>query len=168
MKVKSLLLFFVSLIAAVSMQAQSLSNKVVASGGNFSSATWGSLSSTLGEPVITTATATGLSLTQGFQQPGNAPVGITANKLSVVSSTLYPNPASKAAWLELTLPEAASVTYHVYDMNGRDLLTGTMACDAMHTSVQKLNLESFSNGMYMVSLYTGAGLLQNFKVQILN
>ncbi len=168
MKVKILLSLLVCLMAAAATQGQTLSNKVVASGGNFSSASWGSLSSTLGEPVITTATATGLSLTQGFQQPGNASVGITANKMPVITSSLYPNPAGNTAWLEITLPDAGAVTYHIFDMNGKDLMSGTITCDAMHTSMQKLNLSSFSNGMYMVTLYSGAGQLQNFKLQILN
>ncbi|MDG2288028.1 MAG: hypothetical protein P8L43_04640, partial [Candidatus Marinimicrobia bacterium] len=48
--------------------SQQLSRYVVASGGNYSTASGISVSSTIGEPMVNTLTATGFILTQGFQQ----------------------------------------------------------------------------------------------------
>ncbi len=148
------------------MQSQTLSNKVVASGGNYSTASWGSLSATIGEAAVTTLSATNVKLSQGFQQPTSAPVGITFVNAKVIRANAYPNPALNEVFLEVNLPSVALVTYKVLDMNGKELVTGNFMADAQYPSIQKLDFSGISNGMYLITLSSNQENLKNIKIQI--
>ena len=65
----SYMLAFISCLSVVSSQAQSLSPRVIASAGGYSSNGAGSLSFTIGEANTKTLTSATHTLTQGFQQP---------------------------------------------------------------------------------------------------
>ncbi len=166
MKLKIFLLFFFAVSISLSLQSQTLSNKVVASGGSYSTAAWGSLSATVGEAVISTLSSANAKLSQGFQQPTSVASGITSSSSKVVIASAYPNPASNEIFLEVTLPTTAMVTYKVFDLNGKELITGNFTADALHTTIQKLNLENASNGMYLISLFSNIENIQNIKIQI--
>ena len=66
---KKLLFTIIAVVFATFSFSQQISHHVVASGGNYSTASGISVSSTVGEPMVNTLTATGFILTQGFQQP---------------------------------------------------------------------------------------------------
>ena len=70
---KKLLLTITAVAFATFSFSQQVSRYVVASGGNYSSSGSISVSSTIGEPMVNTLTATGFILTQGFQQPSITP-----------------------------------------------------------------------------------------------
>ena len=62
-------LLTITLVAFATLSfSQQLSRYVVASGGNYSTSSGISVSSTIGESMVSTLTATGFILTQGFQQ----------------------------------------------------------------------------------------------------
>jgi hypothetical protein len=146
--------------------SQTLSNTVVAASGSYSTASWGSLSATVGEASISTLTATGTILTEGFQQPEANLTGITSLKKSLVSASVYPNPAAGNFYLEVTLPSSANITYKIYDMAGKEVRNGGFAADALHTTITKIDASTLSSGMYMIALQNGESALQNFKIQI--
>jgi hypothetical protein len=66
---KKLLFTIIAVVFATFSFSQQISHHVVASGGNYSTASGISVSSTIGEPMVNTFTTTGFILTQGFQQP---------------------------------------------------------------------------------------------------
>ena len=74
---KKILLIITAVAFATFSFSQQLSRYVVASGGNYSTASGISVSSTIGEPMVTTLTAGSNILTQGFQQSFSAPVDPT-------------------------------------------------------------------------------------------
>ena len=72
------ILLTITLVAFASLSfSQQLSRYVVATGGNYSTASGISVSSTIGEPMVNTLTATGFILTQGFQQASITIYGCT-------------------------------------------------------------------------------------------
>ena len=70
---KKLLFTIIAVVFATFSFSQQVSRHVVASGGNYSTASGISVSSTIGEPMVNTLTGTGFILTQGFQQPSITP-----------------------------------------------------------------------------------------------
>ena len=168
MNLKILLFSCVLSCSVFIMQAQTLSNKVVASGGSYSTASWGSLSATVGEAAITRLSSTNVSLLQGFQQPTSGLAGITASKNSALISSVYPNPASSQVFLEINLPNTTNISYKIFDMSGKELLSGNFTAEAFQTSVKKLDMADLSNGMYLISLFAGSESIQNTKIQIIH
>lgn len=112
--------FFVSLTVLLcgiyalplSGQVNSLSPKVVSSGGNYSTAAFGSITSTIGEPAVQTFTATGTPqvkfITQGFEQP-QATSSVTISSITATPSTTVCNGYS--ATLVSTVSGTSPFTY---------------------------------------------------------
>ena len=157
MNLKFYIFLFLMFTLSITIRSQTLSNKVIASGGSYSTASWGSLSATVGEAMITTSSASGTTLMQGFQQPTSGLAGITASSTKVLLASVYPNPSSNTVYLEVNLPNTVPVHYTVYDMNGKAL---------MHATTQKLDFSSLSSGMYLISISSNQELIQSLKIQI--
>ena len=88
---KRLILTFIA-VAVVSITfAQQVSRHVVASGGNYSSNSGYTISSTIGESMVTTLTSASNVLTQGFQQSFNNPVDPTITIINPLNGDVFPN-----------------------------------------------------------------------------
>jgi hypothetical protein len=111
-----------SLLSAHISQAQSIERQVIGAAGSFQTASWGSLSSTSGEAVVSTLTAGSNVLTQGFQQPLISDVMVYDIVLNNFSVQVYPNPASDIINVVINTNNADkhySVT--VFDLPGQRL-----------------------------------------------
>lgn len=166
MNLKVTLLMVAIFCIAPFTQAQSLSNKVIASGGSYSTASWGSLSSTVGEALITTSSASGTTLMQGFQQPTSGLAGITALPLQHQYASAYPIPGHNLLNLEVNLDVNATVQFKIYDLSGKEITQGAFLADANHQTIQQIDISQMSSGMYMLILSQNEQFLQNIKIQI--
>ena len=77
-------------VCATSLQAQ----EAVSTAGNHGKTTSGSLSWTVGEPVIKTITDGTNTLTQGFQQSRLTITAISDLKIPGIELSVYPNPTN--------------------------------------------------------------------------
>jgi len=165
MNLKLPLFIFIFSFVFYSSFSQTLSNKVIANGGSFSSASWGSLSATIGEAVITTLPSANLTLLQGFQQPTSGLAGIYSH-VQPLKAIIYPNPATTALTLEITLPIASNITYKIFDVNGKQLNNDVFSVDASHPTLKTIDVNDLCNGFYLLTLNDDSGIFQNFKIQI--
>lgn len=143
--------------ASHSMYAQSLSRQVVASAGGATSNSAGSLSSTVGEIVIATATSGSFLLTQGFQQPDANPTGIGGTKQVTVNYNLYPNPAQDVITLSLQSAGEVSVGCYIYDASGKLLLQEDKAVVNATRYNHTFNIASFAAGNYFLKVVNTTG-----------
>ncbi len=91
-KMKKILYTAIIVLSTSFAQAQTKDRQVVASGGAFATTPTAIVSYTVGETAIQFLSASGASLSQGFQQASNAGTSIEGVKsLDAVVST-YPNP----------------------------------------------------------------------------
>ena len=82
------ILLTITLVAFATLSfSQQVSRYVVASGGNYSTSSGISVSSTIGESMVSTLTATGFILTQGFQQASITYSGCTDSNACNYDST---------------------------------------------------------------------------------
>lgn len=110
---------------------------LVGAAGTYTEDTGGSVSWSLGELVIETASSSTRDITQGFQQGNIYVTGVEELKDSEIS--IYPNPA--AEYVTIQSDEAVNVS--IYDMSGR--LVGTW----YFTNTQNLiNVSDYSRGTY--------------------
>jgi gliding motility-associated-like protein len=127
----------------VSCFAQTLTPTLVGSGGGYGTTPSMSLSYSVGEPVITTATGSNGIITQGFQQP------ITVGSTGALSFTLFP---SNETCLN--------------NNDGRALLTingGNAPYTVVwssDTTLNSLSIEGLKPGKYSVKVTDHAGLTQ--------
>ncbi|MCS6820068.1 MAG: T9SS type A sorting domain-containing protein, partial [Chitinophagales bacterium] len=142
---KHLLLFaMLSLLYSELAISQSISPEVVASCGRSVTAPSLQLSYTVGEPVITTLTASSTIITQGFHQSyKNTSVHLSDN-MSALALKVYPNPTSNRLF----------ILSSGYDKPVRirlSHLSGAIMYENRYTSTTsiEIDLSLFSDGMYI-------------------
>lgn len=145
---KSLLLILF-VFSVTGLFAQSVSPQVIATAGNYSENGGISLSWTLGEPVIETATGTGVILTQGFQQPDYNIVVVEHIPASNLDVNVFPNPTSGNLQIEWTGSIQTPAVISLYDMNGKELLVSKVTT-SNQTGI--LNLTEYANAQYVLKI----------------
>ena len=145
------LIFFTLFLMGSSgiLQAQSLSQFVVGNSGETISGASGTLSFTVGEPIIGTST-NGPSLGQGFWLGAIEGIILNAEDFSFESTTtVYPNPVRNQ--LTISFQEMVDDEFNVmvYDITGKKVLQENLP---IHHSVSYLNFESLSNGTYLLEI----------------
>lgn len=111
------------------------------------------LNYTLGEPVAQTITASGISLTQGFQQGGNL---ISVSRPSLNAEALpfraWPNPASFV--LNYETPTEVPFTAELFDLTGRKVLAAEKPAGFKRAEIRLNNLAA---GAYLFRLKSSDG-----------
>ena len=118
---KNPLITFWLIALTASIQAQT---NIPATGGDASGVD-GSTSFTVGQMVYTTNTGTNGSVAEGVQQPYeiSVVVGIEQAGFTDFNCAVYPNPATDLLILETETSDNRNLTYQLYDMMGKLLLS---------------------------------------------
>ncbi len=136
---------------SVQLQAQSVERFVIGSSGIDFSGSGISMSSTIGETVITTETAGTIILTQGFQQPDSVNIVSVQAIHTALNYKLYPNPTENISWLELSADNQVEVNLSLYDVAGRQVLQSkNIVLKDKHT--EQLDLNHIAAGQYMLAI----------------
>ncbi|MCK4465408.1 MAG: T9SS type A sorting domain-containing protein [Bacteroidales bacterium] len=97
--------------------------EVVTTAGSYGETTSGSLSWTVGEPVIETITDGTNTLTQGFQQSKLTVTSVYELPGLDFTILVYPNPTSDFLTVKVEKNDRLTgLKYHLYDINGKLLL----------------------------------------------
>ena len=133
---------------------------VIASAGGFSTSSNLKISHTVGETVTATGTASTVTATQGFQQPGRTGVGIEEFNHSL-SINVYPSITSKT--LTLQLESNAKVHVGVYDMLGKPAHIEALGVP-IEGGTHTLDISSLVAGQYLVSFSNNHGWLGTARI----
>jgi len=140
------------LLCAGIIMAQSITPFVIASTGGFYTSSNFSLSSTLGEVIITTATGTNNILTQGFQQPSNMGTSIQQIDEGETSITVYPNPATDYLTVEISSDKYDRFDIELFDLLGQKLFVRYEEDQYSTTNIYTINTSALAEGIYLLRL----------------
>jgi len=143
-----------------SVKAQTTKPDIITTTGDyFSNVTTGSLSWTLGEPVIETYSGGGNILTQGFQQSRYNVTAVEDVTKPSVNIGVYPNPFASA----FTISTDASNPLHARVID----LSGKVICEKnITTSQTQINLGTLSDALYLLKVYDNSGtIIKTFKLE---
>jgi hypothetical protein len=133
--------------------------EVVASGGDYFSNAYGSLSFTFGETVTETFSRNDHILTQGFQQ--SRLVVTVADSLTgtdiIVNAN--PNPARSVVKISVENAEKEKLTYKLLKTSGEQLLSGQF--DPPETDIPVYTLPP---SIYILKIYQNTQEIKSFKI----
>lgn len=173
---KSLLIILLTGLG-VNLSAQSIQNKVIASGGATYVKPTAQLEFTLGETFVQTFTKPTAIITQGFHQPSLTVARITdePNSEEVMSETIpvrdmpepanfkfnaYPNPVTNHLYIEANGDYRGKAAVIVMDANGRTVQEVTL-----DGSQSTINFSGSTPGTYLVQVIDRtAGVQETFRV----
>ncbi len=125
------------LLFPIIVYSQSIERQVISSVGNYVENINGSLSYTIGEPVMILGSNGSNALTQGFQQPN---VVLTTTNGSDCSFFFYPNPMKDIMSIKSTVTEKS---FEIFDVIGRSY--------GFFTKVNnEIDVSFLSGGMYFI------------------
>lgn len=133
----------------LSLHAQSLLPRVLATAGTSFSSSTVSLDFTLGELMTSTFTNESNLLTQGFHQPEMLFVA-TDDHDAGISFNLFPNPTARFVTIESTLETPVQI--RIYDMAGK-----AIEASSIFTRQITIDLHSFISGQYIMAITDAAG-----------
>jgi hypothetical protein len=147
--IRKFILLVILLFCLVGLsRAQVLTPELISSGGDFFTASNGSLSWSFGEPVTETYKTSSVVLTQGFQQPG---YNVTAIDDKSISSqfriNVYPNPASDYLNIEMH-QDKQTMVIEIYDLFGRKVLSENPVI--LNNSTYQVNMAGLAKGNYLL------------------
>ena len=137
------LIAFCLLSSGTVVQAQ----EVVTTAGSHGETTSGSLSWTVGEPVIETITDGTNTLTQGFQQSKLTVTAISDLKVPGIELSVYPNPTNSFLSIEVKTDKQRDLLLSLFDLNGRLILQKKMAGNK-----QTINMQNYKSGTYILKV----------------
>lgn len=144
-------LLFSGCIAGNSLNAQSLDRYVVGAAGNYSTASWGSISATVGEGVINTSITPSAILTQGFQQPTRSNVAVYQVAASNASVKVYPVPATDVVNVQIISDNpAARLSVRLYDLLGQQLVLPSQESATGIATNRTFDISSIASGQYFI------------------
>ncbi|MGZ4049313.1 MAG: T9SS type A sorting domain-containing protein [Bacteroidia bacterium] len=152
MKFRVQLLLLLFILTRISAHAQSISISVIGSYGNYNSISVGSLSSSLGEPMVSTRNASSNIITEGFEQPDDLlPLSIHNFIADDVDFKAYPNPFYNKLIIESTFFNK-DVELIITDITGREILS--IQNNAVFNNNDQLQIEtsSFKSGVYFFTI----------------
>ena len=130
----------------------------VASGGA-ASGNGGSASYSIGQVVYTTIAGTGISVSNGVQQPFEISTltGITEENIRLGMSA-YPNPTIDRLILEIEA-EYQDLSFQLYDLNGK-LLENSKIVQRVTT----IEMNGYKPSVYFVKVVSQNKLVKSFKI----
>ncbi|MBI5540743.1 MAG: T9SS type A sorting domain-containing protein [Bacteroidia bacterium] len=132
--------------------------EVVSSGGDFHKTPSGSVSYTIGEPVIETYTNSSNVLTQGFNQTKLTVTEVsTLNNLNIEVSA-YPNPTQEFVIIKTS--SFVDLNYEVFDSKGRIIIMNDI-----NESETSIKFNTVSTGIYFIKLFKYDKEIKTFKIE---
>ena len=153
--------FLLALIFSIQvLSAQiTLAPSVVSSGGGYYEGGDMSISWTIGELAVTTLEGGDLILTQGFQQPNIAAVGISQVEDMNWGISVYPNPVANEVNVRFSIERSGEYLLEIQDVTGRLFMQQEHHINP--GDELKLNMGAYISGIYFLKVSVpGQGQVQ--------
>jgi len=152
---KNYLLILLIALCATSLQAQ----EVVTTAGSYGETTSGSLSWTIGEPVIETITDGTNTLTQGFQQSKLTVTTINDLKVPGIEMFVYPNPTNSFLSIEVKADKQRDLLLSLFDLNGRLILQKKMT-----ENKQTIKMQNYKPATYILKVTEANKEIRTYQI----
>lgn len=86
----------------------------------------------------------------------------TNNVTKEIGVDVFPNPSKGEFWLDINMQGSKTATVEVYDYNGRKIIEKTLSSSEFYA--QRLDLSSFSNGVYILKVASPEGGVVTHKL----
>jgi hypothetical protein len=153
------LFWIIVLLSQFLNNAVVLSQEVIATGGDFNKNNQGSISYTIGEPVVETIKGTSGSLTQGFNQPLilvtpiNEPTGLN------YEINVFPNPAQDFIRVKINMDYLSNLQYILFDEAGHIVQQNNI-----FQNETDIFLNDLPSAHYILSIFDNQKDIKSFQI----
>lgn len=148
---KRIILILILLCHSALVKSQTLAPQVMASGGVYASGGGYSLSQTVGELSVQTATTPLSMLTQGFQQPFSTAIVAVPDLTSTSPFTVYPNPVHNNLFLSFNTETDEMYSVKITDVLGSEVYILQRSLSAIESSCV-IDVSGIAIGLYLINI----------------
>jgi hypothetical protein len=136
-----------------------MAQEVIAAGGESHSNSSGSISYTIGEPVIETLSSVNNVLTQGFQQSDIIVTTLSEAKSLNFQITAFPNPTKVFIKLKIEKEHISGMSYLICDLTGKVILQKDIA-----EQETDISFEGLAPSNYVLKILENNTELKSFQI----
>ena len=133
--------------------------ELIATSGDYSETAIGSLSWSIGEPIIENAFNSDIILTQGFNQSKLTVTAINEMIGLEMNISVYPNPTSDYLSIEANTDQQKEFQINLYDLSGKLILQKDF-----FTGKETINMQEFKPAIYILKICTNNTNIKTYKV----
>ncbi len=148
----------ISTLALLLISFHSFAQEIVTTGGDFHQFAAGSVSYTIGEPVIETYINTSYILTQGFNQTRLTITEINIQQGSDYKISVFPSPVIYSFTIKTN--DINGLSYQLFDAVGKLVKTGKLI-----NSETSVTVENLSSAIYFLHIVNKAQEIKTFKIE---
>jgi len=154
-KIRVVVLF----LLAFGLQTIQAQDAVTAAGGD-ASGFGGTVAYSVGQIVYNTNTVANISVAQGVQQPYEISIfpGKEDNSI-ILELTVFPNPTNNFLILNAGNSELSTLSYQLYDNNGKILKSRKMI-----SSTETIGMENLPSSIYFLKVVNNKKEVKTFKI----
>jgi hypothetical protein len=153
------IIIHILILSILSGYGKIVAQEVVSSAGDSHSNANGSISYTIGEPVIETFTGENNILTQGFQQTNLMVTAIDELPGLDFEISAFPNPATEIVKIRIGKESIVGMQYMLYDMSGNLLLR-----NGLEGTETEIPFNDFSPAEYILRISDNSKEVKSFKI----
>jgi hypothetical protein len=167
--IKKISTFLLLLLCTVAVRAQSIGPATLNSTGGQNTIGGNTYEYSIGEmSMVSTASGTGIIVTQGTLQPNNNTSSIKTISIKDDELKVFPIPASTMVNIQTSFANAGKLNYTLYDASGKKIFTNSNLLNTGNESL-KMNIEPYASGNYLLEIsfekQDGSIYFKNFKIQ---
>ena len=152
-------IILVNIILTVLLYNYTFAQQIIASGGDYYQNSNGSVTYTIGEPIIETYSNVSNTLTQGFNQTRLTVTELFTIPESNLIISAYPNPAQE--YIIIKTNNNNDLKYELYDTNGRLITNNSLISEETNISLNNL-----SSAIYFLKIKQLTGKeIKTFKIE---
>lgn len=133
--------------------------ELIATSGDYSESTIGSLSWSIGEPIIENAFNSDIILTQGFNQSKLTVTAINEMIGLEINISVYPNPTIDYLSIEANSDQQKEFQINLYDLSGKLILQKDF-----FTEKETINMQEFKPAIYILKISINNTDIKTYKV----
>ena len=130
-----------------------------------------SISTTVGDLIVQTKGASGVFLTQGFQQPNlpTDPTLINTVNAQGVDMQVYPNPFTGQFFAVVNLAKNDKLSFAITDLQGKTVTFEQSVTQGAGKMVYTFNTDNLAQGLYHLSVRNESGsFVKTLKISKIN
>ncbi|MCD4768808.1 MAG: T9SS type A sorting domain-containing protein [Bacteroidales bacterium] len=145
------------LLSSFAFSQNSLINRVVASGGDYTAGTNYRLTYTVGDLIVKKMTSANINLTTGFQQTWDLSVGIDDTE-ELMEVNAFPNPVTDLVRLDISSAEYREISVEILSITGT--IVKTLKFEGpFNGRIVEINMSEVNPGLYLMRVSSGNGKL---------
>ena len=156
-------IFLLSVLTILVFKNPAFSQSQTTASGGTASGTGGTVTFTIGLPLYTNQTSSGVIINQGNQQPREF-LSVSYRNYSInIGLKIFPSPFYSYFYIQTENENLSNLSFKLTSLDGK-----LVTCENINETLTKVNTEDYAEGIYFLQLYHSNELISSTRIVKIN